>query len=223
MSNWPVVPLSEKQLKDVNPEDILENGLYRKCNIYKGGGGYDQFCSIYKNIFGVDLNPVQFVVQLYGCPLRCPYCYVTEDGIFGTPTYISTKELIKSYEKSGLDVFHLMGGAPAIYLSTWPEIQDKVKVFHSDFLLIERKYPKVVLKKLKGLHAVSLKEKYLYTNNQIELLWKNLESLIKYKVNFYITFTGKDEFSEEIKAKFGPEVLKNSFVIPIIKYKALEK
>jgi hypothetical protein len=34
MSNWPVVPLSEKQLKDVNPEDILENGLYRKCNIY---------------------------------------------------------------------------------------------------------------------------------------------------------------------------------------------
>lgn len=222
MIYWPVVPLSEKQLKDVKPGDVLENGLYRKCNIYKGGGGYDQFCGIYKDLFGVELNPVQFVVQLYGCPLRCPYCYVTEDGIFNNPTYISTKELLKSYENSGLEVFHLMGGAPAIYLSAWPELQDKVKVFHSDFLLIERKYPKAVLKKLKGLHAVSFKERYLYTDNQIELLWKNLESLITYGVHFYITFTGKDEFSEEIIDRFGPEVLKNSFTIPIIEYEALK-
>lgn len=40
---WPVVPLSEGQLKDVNPADILEEGLYRKCDTYRGGGGYDQF------------------------------------------------------------------------------------------------------------------------------------------------------------------------------------
>ena len=45
---WKVVPLCEKQLRDVNQKDILNNGLYRKCNIYKGGGGYDKFEDIYK-------------------------------------------------------------------------------------------------------------------------------------------------------------------------------
>ena len=26
----------------------------------------------------------QFVVQLRGCVLNCPYCYVTQDGVWGS-------------------------------------------------------------------------------------------------------------------------------------------
>ena len=40
---WPVMYLCEKQLKDIHKEDILNNGLFRKCKTYKSGGGYDQF------------------------------------------------------------------------------------------------------------------------------------------------------------------------------------
>ena len=39
---WSVVPLCKNQLKDVDPKDILENGLYRLCDTYKSGGGYDK-------------------------------------------------------------------------------------------------------------------------------------------------------------------------------------
>jgi hypothetical protein len=35
MFKWPVVPLCEAQLKDVRPEDVLEGGLYRKCDTGK--------------------------------------------------------------------------------------------------------------------------------------------------------------------------------------------
>lgn len=220
---WPVVPLSRRQLRDINTEDILEDGLYRKCNIYKGGGGYDKFGDIYKKRFGTEVNPTQFVVQLYGCPLKCPYCYVTSDGIYGNPVYKTAEELVGSYNKTKLNVFHLMGGAPALYIDHWLDLQDKVDVFHSDFLLVEKPYPEDVLKNLKGLHAVSFKERYLYNKKQIELMWYNLDLLIKNNVNFYITFTGEDEFSDEIIYKFGENVLKDSFNIPIIKYNALEK
>ena len=41
MKLFKVVPLCKKQLLEVTPSDILNDGLYRKCNVYKSGGGYD--------------------------------------------------------------------------------------------------------------------------------------------------------------------------------------
>lgn len=63
--NFEVMRLCPAQLLDINHADILEGGLYRKCNTYKGGGGYDQFPAIYQRRFGPTpgLNN-QFVVQL---------------------------------------------------------------------------------------------------------------------------------------------------------------
>ena len=52
INKFDVVPLCEAQLMDVNPLDILNNGLYRKCNTYKGGGGYDKFPEIYNAKIG---------------------------------------------------------------------------------------------------------------------------------------------------------------------------
>ena len=119
MHKWPVVPLCKNQLKDVRPEDVLNNGLYRKCDIYRGGGGYDQFNKIWEKRKGYRISPKQFVVQLAGCPLHCPYCYVTPDGINGKVVFKTTDEILTDYKDSNLQVFHLMGGAPALYLSHW--------------------------------------------------------------------------------------------------------
>ena len=83
MIEWPVVPVCKAQRKDVRPEDILHGGLFRLCDTYRGGGGYDQFNAIYEKCFGKKVNPTQFVVQLKGCPLNCDYCYVTNEGVSG--------------------------------------------------------------------------------------------------------------------------------------------
>jgi len=98
MFKWPVVPLCRAQLQDVSPIDILNDGLYRKCNTYKGGGGYDKFPAIFERRFGPAPNlHDQFVVQLAGCPLRCPYCYVTEAGVHGKSRRISTNSLVAAF------------------------------------------------------------------------------------------------------------------------------
>lgn len=225
MFHWPVVPICEKQRRDVNPEDLLCGGLYRKCDVYKGGGGYDQFPKIHKRRFGYELDPVQFVVQLRGCPMECSYCYVTEDGVWGTPEMIATKELVEDFIKSGCQVFHLMGGAPALYLENWKELagwlccQSAVPaVFHSDFLLVEGPYQRKWLEDLPGLHVVSVKD---FPVNE-KLFWKNLDLLVETGVYFYITFTGNPVKRDSIRARYGDWILEDSFCIDVKPYKALE-
>jgi hypothetical protein len=211
---WPVVPICEKQKRDVAPEDLLDGGLFRQCDINKGGGGYDEFNRTYKKRFGEDINPKQFVVQLFGCPLRCDYCYVTREGVWGTPTMLDTDVLRNCYIKSGLDVLHLMGGAPALYLHNWKKLADHpdVKVFHSDFLCCESVYELGWLEGLPGLHAVSVKKE---TVKYRDLFFYNLWALILSEIQFYITFTGDYYLKEEIRKEFGEECLQDSFLIPI--------
>lgn len=243
--DWKVVPICEKQLRDVNASDVLNNGLYRKCDIYKGGGGYDKFADIYnrRKKSNLDLR-VQFVVQLYGCTLDCPYCYVTRDGVLGNYCSIKTKQLVKDFIDSDLNVFHLMGGAPAIYIENWVDILrhiDTDYVFHSDLLLVEKEYDKDTLKELaqykNSLYAVSVKgsTKEEFRNNtrtefNQELFWKNLENLVRYNIDFYITYTGMSEqsvsrFEQELREKFPSDcdnILKDSFNIQLVKYAALD-
>ena len=145
---WKVVPIQGRQLLDVRQEDLF--GDFRLCETYRGGGGYDQFPKIYKKrtssaIEESELSK-QFVVQLYGCPLDCPYCYVTRDGVFGHYVEYTTEELIDAFVASGTRVFHLMGGAPGLYLEHWWRIVDQLPeyaVFHSDLLLVEKDYLRV--------------------------------------------------------------------------------
>ena len=219
---WPVVPLCDNQLKDIREEDIIFDGLYRKCNTYRGGGGYDQFNKIWEKRKGYSISPEQFVVQLKGCPLKCPYCYVTPEGINGSAVLRSTPNLIADYWLSGLTILHLMGGAPALYLPYWKDLHNVTEVFHSDFLLVENKYNKKDLIGLKGLHAVSIKEPYIYTTKQLNMMFENLEILLECGVDFYITFTGAPVLMETIETRFGKEILKDSFVIDIKNYKALD-
>ena len=155
MFKWPVVPISANQMLDVSSDDLILDGHFRLCQTYKGGGGYDQFPHIAAArglVSTPDEANRQFVVQLYGCNLDCPYCYVTRAGVWGRPTAYNTRELLWAWRRAqdsyGANVFHLMGGAPAIYLHQWPELLDSLTsrtLFHSDLMLSEGSYDEAVL------------------------------------------------------------------------------
>lgn len=239
MYNWPVEPLCENQLRDVRKSDILNNGLYRKCNTYHSGGGYDQLPGILENR-GMFTSDKQFVVQLAGCPFRCPYCYVTPDGITGKSVAISTEKLVEDFKASGQDIFHLMGGAPALYLDHWCELiqlleKEGCKVFHSDLLLVECEYTNEIMQSIKsdiGIHAVSIKgfNQDSYESNtgkrvDVDLMKHNIRQLQQNGINHYFTFTGlsAEETRKAINwLRITPEQLEDSFVIALKHYKALE-
>lgn len=245
---WKVVPLCERQLRDINKSDVLHSGLYRRCDIYKGGGGYDKFEEVYHKRVnsGINCNE-QFVVQVYGCPFMCPYCYVTEEGVHGKYKEIGNDELIHDFEISGLQVFHLMGGAPALYIEHWVDMLSKLNSntpFHSDLLLMEKSYDIEVLKDIamfsNGLYAVSVKGTEtgsFYVNTGVrfkhDLFWYNFEKVCKSGINFYVTFTGMskeeiDKFKCEAYAILGTSrtrygIFEDSFSIDIVDYLALER
>jgi len=93
----------------------------------------------------------QFVVQVAGCPFRCPYCYV--DNLVGdiemTPEelvrwYKIFKQKVRNETQDSLHVFHLMGGCPGRYSPLWKEIRDQMDkqgcdndIFLSDVILAE--------------------------------------------------------------------------------------
>lgn len=241
MYEFRVVPLCEKQLRDVDKDDILCNGLYRKCNVYKSGGGYDLFPRIAKKRLGIEVQH-QFVVQLYGCNLRCPYCYVTPEGIWGEYQSITTSQLIEEFKNSEQEVFHLMGGAPALVLKHWVDIVRQLpqgKVFTSDLMLSERYYDRCVLEDLATFNsslllAVNIKgwseREYLKNTGRIfrkAQLLKNLKRVKDSKVNFYLTFTN---VSKENQQQFFADAFSygidlggvDSFSIDLIQYAALD-
>lgn len=243
MFKWPVVPLCEWQLRDVNPNDIIADGLYRKCNTYKGVGGYDKFPAIFMKRYGLttELNN-QFVVQLRGCTLNCPYCYVAQDGVEGVAHLLETNNVLDDFYKSGCRVFHLMGGAPALYIDNWIDILCHLKsyyIFHSDLLLVEKQYTKNVVDELaehkNSLYAVSIKggtqeEFYQNTKTKLneDLFWDNLSTLINSELQYYFTFTGMPEesvesFKQKVDEVFNkPEIFEDSFRIELVHYKALD-
>lgn len=247
LNSFPVVPLSKGQLLDVRLEDVVEEGLYRTCNTYRGGGGYDQFPHLARNYGLGDNHNKQFIVQLKGCTLDCPYCYVTRQGVWGRPVNKSSFDLVESFLKTDASVFHLMGGAPALYLDRWGLVLDALDrstktdwVFTSDFLLNEKpKYSNSCLRSIchpRALYAVDVKgmtdDEYLQNTRKFPnwlRFWDNLEALELCKVPYYITFTSvtkenQECFWDEFGIRFPESITKrsnDSFSIELIEYKAL--
>jgi uncharacterized Fe-S cluster-containing radical SAM superfamily protein len=254
-----VCPVQGRQLKDVREEDLfgeyelnngeVRTGAFRICNTYRGGGGYDQFPHIARKrglIHEYSRGDIgtQFVVQLQGCHLRCPYCYVTKDGIFGDtvgydiPTVIEA--FSQAYEDRNVGAFHMMGGAPALHMEDWdiiPIILHPQYLFHSDLLLTEKPYDKKVLWNINtpnSLYAINIKgvhglDHIKNTGKQFDyrLFWDNFDKVMDVGLNFYITFTnpdpdGLEPFKETITRKYGELVLEDSFVIELKHYSALD-
>lgn len=240
---WKVVPLSEGQLRDVRPDDRLDGGLYRRCDTYRGGGGYDQFPDIAGRRWERPSAYFrqQFVVQLKGCHLDCPYCYVTREGVWGDHSLVSTSELVDAFHRSEQQVFHLMGGAPALQMKFWPELLDALGpdvIFHSDLLLTEGNYSKKVLKQIarpNTLYAIDVKgttqEEWLRNTRRHwieDLFWDNWLNLQDCAVPAYATFTAcalsniHDFWNRALKRGIQTSWLRDAYNIEIIEYKALE-
>ena len=243
---FPVVPISPGQLLDVRPEDLLDGGLFRTCDTYRGGGGYDQFPRLAAAHGLGEGHRKQFVVQLYGCTLDCPYCYVTREGVWGTMTSLNSSMLVKAFNETDATVFHLMGGAPALYMPRWPELLARLEmegraewVFHSDLILNEgRPYNLALLKAItnpRALYAVDIKgwspDEYARNTRRPGdpfLMMENLRRLEAQGVPFYITFTGVSQVHQirfwETYAKEFPETVSlrvaESFSIEILEYDA---
>lgn len=264
---FPIVPICEKQLRDVREEDrVFVNGvpLARTCCIDKAGGGYDQFRDIFLARFGIDTGPDHFIAQLYGCTQECPWCYVTVDGVWGEAVWLKAREVVSLVHyinekrrvtgtihaaQPQIKVLHLMGGAPALHLNSWPAMYHETLkadlVFHSGFLLDEGLYNTHVLEILAGmgkeyweryavynnipcnagqLHVVSFKPGAPLSRLQLA----NLKALHASGLPFYITFIGMRE--EEIQARktqviaagITEEVFNDSFSIHLKHYKSLD-
>lgn len=242
MYAWNVVPLCEKQLRDVNPKDVLNGGLYRHWDS-DSSNCVDKFEDIFNRRFGTfeKLND-HFVVQLKGCPFHCPYCYVTPDGIHSEAQKVTTAQLVSDFTDTCYPVFHLTGGAPALYLKHWAGLAfalPEYAIFRSDFLLMEGEYSKEACLALsrhrRNLHAVSIKgwgkDEFRRNTGGVEfnkkLVWRNFETLLETNIQFFITFTGmSDESIETAKADlekwFGKNILNDSFSIDIVHYNALD-
>jgi uncharacterized Fe-S cluster-containing radical SAM superfamily protein len=257
MYKFKVCPVQGRQLLDVRKSDIF--GDFRICHTYRGGGGYDQLPAIIerRDTLSVEEGLLsntakqtaeriakQFVVQLYGCHLRCPYCYVTKDGIFGKTVEYTAPELIKSFsrarEEHNVGVFHLMGGAPALYMKHWASIIERLPddvVFTSDLLLTEMVYEKYILDMIcdiRAVYAVNIKgitDKNYKKNTGREIdwgmFWVNLERVVNSGIKFYLTFTNPylyymDYFTTKLKRLFGDNVMNDSFIIEIKQYEAIK-
>jgi hypothetical protein len=108
-----------------------------------------------------------------------------------------------------------------MYLEHWRELAGEVPIFHSDFILVEQNYSSEWLEDIPGLYAVSLKDTDdVYVD--VDFLLRNLDVVVASKVDFYITFTGKPTLRDVVVERYGEAILKDSFEIPIIDYKALQ-
>lgn len=236
-----VMPICERQRRDVREQDLVywnSLPLGRFCTITNAGGGYDRFRDLYLARNGVDTGDTHLILQVYGCTMECPWCYVTPDGIWGdaktaSACLLHVKDIASIVRNTNAKVFHLMGGAPALYLDVWADLIQELPagvVFHSDFLLNESLYREDVLADIAAtstlqLHAVSCKPFAPLTRFQLE----NLFRLWKAKIPFYLTYTGgkQDRMWDLHKQRildFGipASVLEDAFVIPLKHYRALD-
>ncbi|KKK82722.1 hypothetical protein LCGC14_2800540, partial [marine sediment metagenome] len=205
------------------------------------GGGYDLFPFKAAARWGGKPTDYgnQFVVQLFGCNLDCPYCYVTREGVWGEFVRVPTYDLYRAYLSTPYPVFHLMGGAPALTMKYWHELLDLLgdHIFHSDLMLTEFAYdPKVLghIARDNCLYAINIKgvtpEEYQRNTRKPfpeQRFWANWKLIQEIEVPAYLTFTGcredRDEFWSKAKAQ-GINVdywCKHSYNISIIDYNAL--
>lgn len=262
MHKFKVCPVQGRQLLDVRKSDLfgeyisdtgeVRTGAFRICDTYRGGGGYDRLPAIIekRDVLSVEEGMLsntakQFVVQLYGCHLRCPYCYVTRDGIFGDYIEYTAPELVKVFGRArdihNVGVFHLMGGAPGLYMKHWASIIERLPddvVFTSDILLTEGVYEKYILDMIcsrRAIYAVNIKgvteENYKEnTGREIDwsIFWTNLEKIMNSHINFYLTFTNPDlsylnKFLYKLEILYGSRIMEDSFIIDIKNYEAIKE
>lgn len=142
----------------IQMEDVLRSGLEihndfaRTCTVAKGDPPAspigDTTPWILEKRYGHSWKHWnrQFVVQVAGCPLECPYCYIDN---LSAGMAITIEEMISWYREfryrvHELNIFHFMGGCPGAHAHYWPIIRQELdeagfedSVLVTDAILVE--------------------------------------------------------------------------------------
>lgn len=224
MSQVPISRIGNIQKVDVERSSgiVFHDDIARICTVVKDKHAHDDRGD--KSPFRMamlfggsweDYNH-HFIVQVAGCPLKCPYCYVDNMEVDTSMSandlvdrFIKFKEEVESKFNIKLKVFHFMGGAPALYCDFWKELRDtldkrglKDTILFSDVILVEEYFVNKKPWEFLNLHHFILTGCLKGTNeenfikntgfNLFQQSLKELENYISYP-NFYLTLIGFDE------------------------------
>lgn len=216
----PISKIGPIQLIDVEHSlKEIHNKFFRTCTVYQEDLHLNKWSSSIGDttptrmvkLYGKDEQHWNrhFIVQVAGCPFRCPYCYVDNLNI---DTHMSAEQLVDAYLTfkvlaPDIHVFHLMGGAPGRYCWFWQQIRDEMdsKGLQDDVLLSN----------------VILVEDYIYGSRP----WKDIPISGRFLLNVclkgtgFLNFklnTGKNMFWEAL------EELKNYIGNPKVYYSLIE-
>jgi uncharacterized Fe-S cluster-containing radical SAM superfamily protein len=249
----PISKLGKYQIKDIENSTgiVYHNGIARICTVIKDSGSPDNRNddSPYRmaKLFGgswQDYNH-HFIIQVAGCPLRCWYCYVDnlkKDLIMSADEmvkmFINFRKEAKKKFNIDLNVFHLMGGAPALYYWFWPILREALDnrglnnvILFSDIILVENYFYShitpwnymeipnfIVTGCLKGTNRSNFLQNTGF--DLFDQAVKELKHYIRFK-NFYLTLIGYDEEDlPEIYDLVGKERVN---LLKIIEYEVVKR
>lgn len=158
----------------------------------------------------------QYVIQVAGCPLDCPYCYVDnlEENAHWTVAsivnnFLAFSQMAVDFFHEPLNVLHLMGGAPAIYCSFWPKLRAEMDsrglgnvVLFTNVILVEWRLRNVQPWDFMNLHNFIVEGCLKGTNRENfvqntghDLFDDAIIELRRYAplTNFYLTLINYDE------------------------------
>lgn len=224
MIKVPIAKIGETQRIDIEKSSgiVFYDDIGRICTVVKGKETFDERGDKSPHrmarLFGGNWKDYNhhFIVQVAGCPLKCPYCYVdnlepdlyfTADGL--VDKFIEFKEKVKAKFGIKLNVFHFMGGTPGRYAEFWPELRKsldekglKDTILFSDVILVENYFYKVRPREHLNLHHFLLTGCLKGTNKQNfikntgwDLFEQSLRELSHYlsAPNFYLTLIAFEE------------------------------
>jgi len=217
----PIAKIGELQRLDLEQSSgiVYYDDFARVCTVGKFDRGIgDQSPHRMSKLFGGDWQYYnnQFIIQVAGCPLDCSYCYVDNlrpDALVNARFLVGKFQefRIAVFEQFGefLNVFHFMGGAPAVYCEFWPELREELYrqslgevILFSNAVLVEglthqvspwhyMGTPQLIVEGcLKGSNRENFKQntgRDLFNQATLELV-----KYLPYK-NFYLTLIGYDE------------------------------
>jgi hypothetical protein len=162
--------------------------------------------------------------------------------VFGKYVEYSSEQLVDEFLRATqCGVFHLMGGAPALYIYDWPDLLKKFPsqyIFHSDLMLSDRVYTDVIIQNINRrntIYAVNIKgitDENYYNNTGCkpdwDKMWSNLDTIVDNNLNFYLTFTNPDlsyydEFVRQLMTTYDRRIMDDSFIINLVDYDALKE
>lgn len=149
----PISRLGKLQKIDVEKSGRLHDDYGRICQVVQSPNWHGDLspCRMakFQNIDNFELFDKQFVVQVAGCPLKCPFCYVDN---FKMDKFFTADELVTKFaefrkQEPNLNVFHLCGGCPARYSEFWLNLRKSLDengfwrvILLSDVIFVENHF-----------------------------------------------------------------------------------